>query len=99
MNRSNSILTSFLADGFLLGGILIMYRLHAMLKHILLLFYAFWVPQIISNVMLDARRPLHPHYILGMTATRLAIPLYTFGCPKNFMRVEPNPGWCVGLAW
>jgi hypothetical protein len=97
MRRELSILYSRFY-GFLLGGILIMYRLHSLLKYILLLFYSFWIPQIVSNVMQDARRPLHPHYILGITATRLAIPLYTFGCPKNFMRVEPNPTWCIGLA-
>ncbi|CAI5520778.1 unnamed protein product [Closterium sp. Naga37s-1] len=45
----------------------------------------------------DSRKPLHVHYILGMSATRLAIPLYIFGCPKNFMRVEPSPAWCAAL--
>lgn len=85
------------ADGFLLGGILIMYELHSMLRYILILFYSFWIPQIVANVVRDSRKPLHPHYILGMTVTRLAIPLYTFGCPNNFMRVETSFSWCIGL--
>ncbi|CAB79639.1 hypothetical protein [Arabidopsis thaliana] len=76
--------------GILLGGILIMYQFHNYMQPILLLMYSFWIPQIVANVVRDSRKPLHPYYILGMTATRLAIPLYVFGCPHNFMRVEPN---------
>ncbi|KAH9566364.1 hypothetical protein CY35_04G126700 [Sphagnum magellanicum] len=84
--------------GFLLGGILIMYELHNLLHYILLFFYSFWIPQIVASVVRDARKPLHPHYIMGVTFTRLAIPLYTFGCPKNFMGVETNLEWCIGLT-
>ncbi|CDY31948.1 hypothetical protein HID58_024569 [Brassica napus] len=84
--------------GILLGGILIMYELHNYMRWILLLMYSFWIPQIVANVVRDSRKPLHPYYILGMTVTRLAIPLYVFGCPKNFMRVEPSNAWCVGLC-
>lgn len=83
------------ADGILLGGILIMYEFHNFLRLILLLMYSFWIPQIITNVIRDSRKPLHPHYILGMTATRLAIPLYIFGCPNNFMRIAPDMNWCI----
>jgi len=86
------------ADGFLLGGILIMYELHNLLHYILLFFYSFWIPQIVASVVRDARKPLHPHYIVGVTLTRLAIPLYTFGCPKTFMGVETNLEWCIGLT-
>ncbi|KAL1203169.1 Transmembrane E3 ubiquitin-protein ligase FLY1 [Cardamine amara subsp. amara] len=81
--------------GILLGGILIMYEFHNYMRPILLLMYSFWIPQIVTNVIRDSRKPLHPYYILGMTATRLAIPLYVFGCPHNFMRVEPSKIWCV----
>ncbi|BBN11396.1 transmembrane E3 ubiquitin-protein ligase [Marchantia polymorpha subsp. ruderalis] len=96
MRRELSVLYSRFY-GFLLGGILIMYELHSMLRYILILFYSFWIPQIVANVVRDSRKPLHPHYILGMTVTRLAIPLYTFGCPNNFMRVETSFSWCIGL--
>lgn len=75
-----------------------MYELHNYMRLILLLMYSFWIPQIVANVVRDSRKPLHPYYILGMTVTRLAIPLYVFGCPKNFMRVEPSKAWCVGLC-
>nr|pir hypothetical protein F20O9.50 - Arabidopsis thaliana [Arabidopsis thaliana] len=71
---------------------------HNYMQPILLLMYSFWIPQIVANVVRDSRKPLHPYYILGMTATRLAIPLYVFGCPHNFMRVEPNKVWCICLC-
>ncbi|KAF8054658.1 hypothetical protein N665_1321s0004 [Sinapis alba] len=84
--------------GILLGGILIMYELHNYMRWIFLLMYSFWIPQIVANVVRDSRKPLHPYYILGMTVTRLSIPLYVFGCPKNFMRVEASKAWCIGLC-
>lgn len=97
MRRELSVLYSRFY-GVLLGGIIIMYELHTFLRFILFLLYSFWIPQIITNVVRDTRKPLHPHYIVGMTITRLAIPLYAFGCPKNFMRVEIDIHWCICLA-
>ncbi|CAN6211710.1 unnamed protein product [Urochloa humidicola] len=49
-------------------------------------------------LLMDTRKPLHPQYILGMTVTRLAIPLYIFGCPSNFMRIEPDKKWCIAVT-
>ncbi|XP_062007640.1 transmembrane E3 ubiquitin-protein ligase FLY2 [Rosa rugosa] len=97
MRRELSVLYSRFY-GILLGGILVMYEFHNFLRPILLLMYSFWIPQIITNVIRDSRKPLHPHYILGMTVTRLAIPLYIFGCPNNFMRIEPDKSWCICLS-
>ncbi|KAK7272388.1 hypothetical protein RJT34_28939 [Clitoria ternatea] len=97
MRRELSVLYSRFY-GILLGGILLMYEFHNYLRPILLLMYSFWIPQIITNVIRDSRKPLHPHYILGITVTRLAIPLYIFGCPNNFMRIEPDKSWCACLA-
>ncbi|KAL5147863.1 Transmembrane E3 ubiquitin-protein ligase FLY2 [Glycine soja] len=97
MRRELSVLYSRFY-GILLGGILLMYEFHYHLRLILLLVYSFWIPQIITNVIRDSRKPLHPHYILGITVTRLAIPLYIFGCPDNFLRIEPDQSWCVCLA-
>ncbi|OMO62768.1 Zinc finger, RING-type [Corchorus capsularis] len=97
MRRELSVLYSRFY-GVLLGGILVMYEFHNYLRPILLLLYSFWIPQIITNVIRDSRKPLHPHYILGMTITRLAIPLYIFGCPHNFMRIEPDKSWCICLG-
>lgn len=97
MRRELSVLYSRFY-GILLGGILIMYEFHNFLRPILFLMYSFWIPQIITNIIRDSRKPLHPHYILGMTVTRLAIPLYVFGCPYNFMRIEPDDNWCISLV-
>ncbi|KDP24108.1 hypothetical protein JCGZ_25765 [Jatropha curcas] len=97
MRRELSVLYSRFY-GILLGGILVMYEFHNFLRPILLLMYSFWIPQIITNIIRDSRKPLHPHYILGMTVTRLAIPLYIFGCPNNFMRIEPDKTWCTCLS-
>ncbi|OEL30330.1 hypothetical protein BAE44_0008654 [Dichanthelium oligosanthes] len=97
MRRELSVLYSRFY-GILLGGILLMYELHNFLRPLLLLMYSFWVPQIVTNVIRDTRKPLHPQYILGMTVTRLAIPLYIFGCPSNFMRIEPDKKWCIAVT-
>lgn len=97
MRRELSVLYSRFY-GILLGGILVMYEFHNFLRPILFIMYSFWIPQIINNVIRDTRKPLHPHYILGMSVTRLAIPLYLFGCPSNFMRVEVDRGWCISLC-
>ncbi|KAF5744078.1 RING/U-box superfamily protein isoform 1 [Tripterygium wilfordii] len=97
MRRELSVLYSRFY-GILLGGILVMYELHNFMRPILLLMYSFWIPQIVTNVVRDSRKPLHPHYILGMTVTRLAVPLYVFGCPNNFMRIEPDKSWCICLC-
>jgi hypothetical protein len=51
------------------------------------LFYSFWVPQIVYNVTAGSRKAFHPLYVAGMTITRLFVPLYIFGCPKNFLLV------------
>ncbi|KAJ7981488.1 transmembrane E3 ubiquitin-protein ligase 1-like [Quillaja saponaria] len=84
--------------GILLGGILVMYEFHNYLRPIILLMYSFWIPQIVTNVIRDSRKPLHPHYIIGVTVTRLAIPLYVFGCPDNFMHVTLDKTWCIYLC-
>lgn len=52
--------------------------------------YSFWVPQIILNAITEARKPMHPYYIYGMSGTRLIAPLYVFAVQKNFLK-EVNP--------
>jgi transmembrane E3 ubiquitin-protein ligase len=75
-----------------------MYELHNFLHPLLFLMYSFWLPQIVTNIIRDTRKPLHPQYIIGMTVSRLAIPLYIFGCPSNFMRIEPDKNWCIAVT-
>jgi len=56
----------------------------------MLLLYSFWVPQIVMNVITEARRPMHKYYVYGMSITRLVAPLYLYGLPNNFLK-EVNP--------
>lgn len=52
---------------------------------LIFLLYSMWVPQIIWNVYNGTRKALLPAYLYGMSATRLFIPLYFYGCPNNFL--------------
>ncbi|KAI8645850.1 hypothetical protein BD408DRAFT_43760 [Parasitella parasitica] len=61
------------------------------------LFYSFWVPQIVRNVTRGCRHPLSHRYILVMSTTRLSIPLYFYGCPKNLVGHESTP-WVYALV-
>ncbi|CAA6668683.1 unnamed protein product [Spirodela intermedia] len=98
MRRELSVLYSRFCKWCSFGGILVMYEFRSILRFILFLMYSFWIPQIVTNVVRDTRKPLHPHYVLGMTVTRLAVPLYIFGCPDNFMRIEVDKTWCICLG-
>lgn len=70
-----------------------------------IIIYSFWVPQIIQNVITEARKPLHPTYITGMSLTRLIAPLYMLAIPNNFLvEIEPefphDPFTCqVLIVW
>jgi len=48
--------------------------------------YSFWVPQIIHNIISEAKRPLHVYYIYGMSLSRCVAPLYMFAVPNNFLK-------------
>jgi len=52
----------------------------------MLTLYSFWVPQIILNIVTEAKRPLHDYYIYGMSISRLVAPLYIFAVPNNFLK-------------
>lgn len=86
--------------GSLLLGIFLLYQMQNHLRFFLFALYSFWVPQIVLNVVEDHRRPLLPVYIIATSITRLAIPLYFWGCPHNFLHIQPQPGSAIGLvAW
>ncbi|XP_074568516.1 transmembrane E3 ubiquitin-protein ligase FLY1-like isoform X3 [Curcuma longa] len=97
MRRELSVLYSRFY-GILLGGIVLLYHLHNFLRPVIFIMYSFWIPQIVTNVIQDTRKPLHPYYIIGMSVTRLAIPFYIFGCPSNFLRIEVDNYWCIWLG-
>eukprot|EP00980_Cylindrotheca_fusiformis_P006491 scaffold1378_cov137-Cylindrotheca_fusiformis.AAC.4 len=51
-----------------------------------LVLYSFWLPQIIRNIVTEAKRPLHPYYVYGISLTRLVAPLYIFCTRSNFLK-------------
>jgi hypothetical protein len=52
----------------------------------MLALYSFWVPQIIMNIVSEAKAPMHTYYIYGMSLTRLVAPLYLYALPNNFLK-------------
>lgn len=68
------------------------------------LFYSYWVPQIVWNIVCGTRRTFHVTYCVGTTLTRLFIPLYLLGCPKNFFTIllpgaiPYSPASCITLV-
>lgn len=86
--------------GCLLIGLITLYNLRAYLHYFIFILYSFWVPQIVSNVILDAKGALRQDYMIGMAVTRLFIPLYLWGCPENFFKWPNNSTVCIALvAW
>merc|ERR1719410_2981939 len=67
------------------------------LNYLLLVLYSFWVPQILYNIFTEAKRPLHIHYIYGMSLTRVIFPLYIFGYQHNFLK-EANSDFPTSLV-
>lgn len=84
--------------GLLLLGIVVVYQLKDNYWILSMLLYSFWVPQIIRNAVHAHRQPLRPMYIIGMSICRLALPLYFFGCPYNFLKVPYNFRICIMLV-
>lgn len=50
-----------------------------------LVLYSFWVPQIVLNIITQAKTALHKHYIYGMSLSRMIAPLYIFCVKNNFL--------------
>jgi len=84
--------------GVLVLGMVLMYHLQSYMHILLFVFYSFWIPQIIQNAIHNQRMALHSHYIIGITASRLAIPLYLYGCPDKFVHLKPDPMLCILLV-
>jgi len=71
-------------------GFILVYYFHGMFYLGLFMLYSIWVPQIFCNATQYHRNSLLKKYVVGMTLTRLCIPLYFYGCPYNFLHVQPN---------
>ncbi|KAG0095149.1 hypothetical protein BGZ93_006282, partial [Podila epicladia] len=62
-----------------------------------MLLFSFWIPQIVRNVIRGSKRGLSLWFVLGMTTTRLVLPIYFYACPENLMGHEPTK-WIWGLV-
>ena len=60
--------------------------------------FSFWVPQIVFCAYEDARQPLKAYYVIGMSLSRLALPLYLYGCPQNLLRNPTSATICILLS-
>ncbi len=66
--------------------LLLLWYMPSVILLVLLGLHSFWIPQITWNAIHDTRGALHPLYLFGMSATRLFIPAYFYGCPENLIR-------------
>ncbi|TDH74416.1 hypothetical protein CCR75_001489 [Bremia lactucae] len=88
----------------LCAGIGIFYHASNHLPILIFICYSFWVPQIIHNVHREVRNPFDPGYLYGISALRLFLPLYFYGCPDNFLLAFPmyeskiDPHFCYVLV-
>jgi len=62
-----------------------------------MILYSFWVPQICWNIYSEYKKPMHHHYIYGMSLTRAVAPLYVFAVKNNFLK-EVNPDFPTDTA-
>ncbi|KAG0202643.1 hypothetical protein BGX28_004903 [Mortierella sp. GBA30] len=53
---------------------------------------------IVRNVIRGSKRGLSLWFVLGMSTTRLALPVYFYACPENLMGHEPTR-WIWGLVF
>ncbi|OQR90946.1 hypothetical protein ACHHYP_05127 [Achlya hypogyna] len=88
MRRELTTLYSRFYISLLTGLCLIYYAWHY-LNFLVVIAFSFWVPQIVHNAHREVRNPFDLVYILGMSASRLFLPLYFYGCPKNFLSALP----------
>ncbi|KAE9014065.1 hypothetical protein PR003_g15893 [Phytophthora rubi] len=88
----------------LLAGLCIFYNFSNHLPVLVFICYSFWVPQIVHNVHREVRNPFDLGYLYGISALRLFLPMYFYGCPDNFLTAFPmyeskiDPHFCYVLA-
>ncbi|CAI5719177.1 unnamed protein product [Hyaloperonospora brassicae] len=88
----------------LLVGLCIFYNCSNHLPELVFICYSFWVPQIVHNVHKEVRNAFDLGYLYGISALRLFLPLYFYGCPDNFLTAFPmyerkmNSHFCYVLA-
>jgi hypothetical protein len=83
--------------GALFVGLIVIYQFTSFFQYFVLILFSFWLPQIYCNATRNAPKPMTLVYIIVMSITRLFVPLYLFGCPRNIIGIQPNPILCVVL--
>eukprot|EP00455_Lapot_gusevi_P012083 TRINITY_DN15667_c0_g1_i1.p1 TRINITY_DN15667_c0_g1~~TRINITY_DN15667_c0_g1_i1.p1 ORF type:complete len:234 (-),score=37.10 TRINITY_DN15667_c0_g1_i1:136-771(-) len=66
--------------------------------YVVFVVYSFWVPQIVTNAYEDARHVMSHRFIVSTALTRLALPLFAFGCPISFWPAAKSLVFCLILA-
>jgi len=61
----------------------------------ILVLHSFFVPQIYMNAKNGYRDSVSPIFILTLFGARTTLILYFFGCPSNFIVMEPNYQYCL----
>jgi hypothetical protein len=61
------------------------YIFQSQINALVFIAYSYLVPQVVTNVIQETREPFHKAYLFGISVTRLAIPLYIYGCPNNLI--------------
>eukprot|EP00439_Symbiodinium_sp_Y106_P067400 s2085_g11.t1 len=92
--------------GALVLGLIIIYNCLPFLDLVVLLLQFYWVPQIAWDAWQGTRASLKTSFISGISASRLLLPLYLWGCPKSIFSGEiyprlpgaPSLRWCLLLV-
>ncbi|CAL1154507.1 unnamed protein product [Cladocopium goreaui] len=90
----------------LVVGSLMVYNCLAYLDVVVLVLQLYWVPQIAFDAWQGSRNTLKPTFITSISASRLLLPLYLWGCPKTIFTGEIYPRlpgaqslrWCLLLV-
>eukprot|EP00281_Chroomonas_sp_CCMP1168_P007334 CAMPEP_0206262300 /NCGR_PEP_ID=MMETSP0047_2-20121206/28158_1 /ASSEMBLY_ACC=CAM_ASM_000192 /TAXON_ID=195065 /ORGANISM="Chroomonas mesostigmatica_cf, Strain CCMP1168" /LENGTH=329 /DNA_ID=CAMNT_0053689659 /DNA_START=27 /DNA_END=1018 /DNA_ORIENTATION=+ len=76
--------------GCMLAGMVLVFQMRKHPTACAIIVYGFWLPQIGHAAFHGHKKPMQLRYIIGMSASRLCIPLYALACPSNFFKLEPN---------
>lgn len=85
----------------LIAVMLVMYTSGVSLP-LLLFLYSVWVPQIVFSAVSGTRNALNYVYLFGTALSRLVVPAYVLGCPKNMFAIVFDgmlyaPSTCLAL--
>mmetsp|Transcript_81800 Transcript_81800/g.237171 ORF Transcript_81800/g.237171 Transcript_81800/m.237171 type:complete len:355 (+) Transcript_81800:3-1067(+) len=77
--------------GVLIVGLMLLYQNLDHLDFIVLGFQAYWLPQIVHDMWHGSKSALCPMFVCGISATRLLLVLYLWGCPETIFSGDLYP--------